>query len=626
MANRRGFSPQQIADTAYYPEDENRAAERQRLSENNWIDWYNENVSPDAIRKSTFAYAKQNGMSDADAMREANHAASTATRTGYTAEAASMAPVLGAGYNLGREAVNTARAMSGARAAEAVAPKMLALPAPRSGPSSQMGRGTTGEPIPMGKGKLHIDNLIDSAANATTQARQDAAVQKAINEAVKRSRTASPAQMSPEQIANMRRGFFENNPQYVPANARNMGVQEVRAAQDAFQGPPMQQPIVDVSHMFDSPVVSPIQRMQSAPAAAARPAGQLERPMGLSLRNAEATALRNAEAAPAAAPTAAAPRGRDVLNVASDDAALAQRAALDRANAAGPAQTARTSVDAATEADAIAARRQREAQQIADLGGQDAALARQAALDKAAAASAPAREAPIGQIMAGGAIAAGAPIAAMYNVKSDPMYGPLPSNIVGSADFDVPRANRANPSYSPDVEQFHQWLRGEQPQTEQRYSGTETAAMPLVEQRYSGTETAGMPLTPKAAAALAAAKGPAAPVGGKASFNQGRPIDLTSGASSAPTNGPLSSIGNFFRNNYDYNNMSQRQLNDLASGGNKYAEVMAAKKGAEDYRPTDNRDQASSATSEFARGGAAPTKEALLHKSLEIIHHMVRNR
>ena len=31
----------------------------------------------------------------------------------------------------------------------------------------------------------------------------------------------------------------------------------------------------------------------------------------------------------------------------------------------------------------------------------------------------------------------------------------------------------------------------------------------------------------------------------------------------------------------------------------------------------------------MARGGAAnpaPTKEALLHKSLEIIHHMIRNR
>lgn len=615
MANRRGFSPQQIADTAYYPEDENRAAERQRLSENSWIDWYNENVSPDAIRKSTFAYAKQIGMSDAAAMREANHAANTATRTGYTAEAASMAPVLGTGYALGKEAINTARAMAGARAAETAAPKMLALPAPRSGPSSQMGRGQSGETIPMGNGKLHVDNLIESAANATTQARQDAAVQNAINESVRRSRTASPAQMSPEQIADVRRGFFKANPEYVPANARNMGVQEVRAAQDAFQGAPMQQPIVDVSHMFESPAVSPIQRMQPAPLppAATRPSGQLERPMGLSLRNAEATALRNAEAAPAAAPapTAAAPRGRDVLNVASDDAALAQQAALNRANAAAPAQTTRTSVDAATEADAIAALRQREAQQIADLGGQDAALARQAALDKAAAASAPTREAPIGQIMAGGAIAAGAPIAAMYNVKPDPLYGQIPSNIAASADFDLPRRNSVNPSYSPDVEQFHQWLRGEQPQAEQRYSGTETAGMPLVEQRYSGTETAGMPSMPKAAAAIAAAK---QPVGGKAIPQPPTRPD------SLPRQEPgiLSRI--FSGKDYQSQGGELRQ-NGKINWGNPESSA--------DFFRADKARQETPDAAGLARGGAAnasPTKEALLHKSLEIIHHMIRNR
>ena len=148
---RRAATPQMFAQNAYYPEDENRAAERQRLLENNFMDYYRQNLSPEAIRKLTFEYARNElGMSDKDAAIQADHAASTATRTGYIADVAGAAPILGAGASLGREAINTARAMA-APAAEAAAPRILALPAPRSGPSSPIGMGVSGEPIPLGR-------------------------------------------------------------------------------------------------------------------------------------------------------------------------------------------------------------------------------------------------------------------------------------------------------------------------------------------------------------------------------------------------------------------------------------------------------------------------------------------
>ena len=161
------------------------------------------------------------------------------------------------------------------------------------------------------------------------------------------------------------------------------------------------------------------------------------------------------------------------------------------------------------------------------------------------------------------------------------------------------------------------------PAPEQRYSGTETAGMPLVEQRYSGTETAGMPMAPKAAAAVAAAKAQA-PRGGKTSINQGQPIDLTSGPSKAPSGGFLSGLfANRPASTADLYKQSQ------ADPGDSGAWMRAERQYAATHKDKPNFDVTKLDESGMARGGAAnasPTKEALLHKSLEIIHHMLRSR
>lgn len=659
MANRRGFSPQQIADTAYYPEDENRAAERQRLSENNWIDWYNENVSPDAIRKSTFAYAKQNGMSDADAMREANHAASTATRTGYTAEAASMAPVLGAGYNLGREAVNTARAMSGARAAEAVAPKMLALPAPRSGPSSQMGRGTTGEPIPMGRPPVNPKEDYRQTVNADYNVKPRIPYDR--NPVIDQTfvpreqvRTVNEVQGRPTSSQRLNAESPRQDVRLGEAQAgkrkeltwQNL-MDDMRADTDGM-AQKLARP--DMPQVSNSPLVklaeakvagrtlTPAEVGGSESPFLTRPApGVKRRPVAevAPVEPAPAT-VRETQMAPAEYPV------RSQFGVA-DEPSMMSFQDLQRARGAfaGP------------EVSPLVGQRQRIASQISAeetrrLAEQQLMAQRQrlsGAIDEASMARPteggpllpPSRGGPI--IGAMGPIGAGAAVtalglgsqsvqddrarqAAMERQRIDDLdaaggaeYRAAMQQPFAGADFFAPASQRSvSPGYTVD-DQSAAGL----PDIN---GGSLERAVPAAGSR---SPTAIGSDAVNAARQIAAAKAQA-PVGGKSTFNKGQPIDLTSGASSAPTNGPLSSIGNFFRNNYDYNNMSQRQLNDLASGGNKYAEVMAAKKGAEDYRPTDNRDQASSATSEFARGGAAPTKEALLHKSLEIIHHMVRNR
>jgi hypothetical protein len=143
------------------------------------------------------------------------------------------------------------------------------------------------------------------------------------------------------------------------------------------------------------------------------------------------------------------------------------------------------------------------------------------------------------------------------------------------------------------------------------------------EQRYSGTETAGMPMAPKAAAAVAAAKAQA-PRGGKTSINQGQPIDLTSGPSKAPSGGFLSGLfANRPASTADLYRQSQ------ADPGDSGAYMRAERQYAATHKDNPNFDLTKLDEKGMARGGAAnasPTKEALLHKSLEIIHHMLRSR
>ena len=134
---------------------------------------------------------------------------------------------------------------------------------------------------------------------------------------------------------------------------------------------------------------------------------------------------------------------------------------------------------------------------------------------------------------------------------------------------------------------------------------------------------------PKAAAAVSAAKKQSASrmpdvidLNTKPPINRGQPIDLTSGAASSP--GILSRIFS----GKDYQSTGQQVVGD--NGKVNWGDSDSA---ADFFRADKARmaqqAQSSGDDSNYARGGAAnasPTKEALLHKSLEIIHHMIRNR
>lgn len=146
---RRATTPQSLAQNAFYPEDENRAGELERVKNDNWVNWYNENLGPQAIRKLSYDGAKQLGWDEQRANQYADHMQSKAVRGEHLMM---DAPLAGAIMGVGTEAYNTARSvMTGTRAAESAAPHMLALPPPRPGPSSPIGRGLTGETIEAGR-------------------------------------------------------------------------------------------------------------------------------------------------------------------------------------------------------------------------------------------------------------------------------------------------------------------------------------------------------------------------------------------------------------------------------------------------------------------------------------------
>jgi hypothetical protein len=146
---RRATTPQILAQNAFFPEDENRAAEMERVKNDNWVNWYNKNLGPDAIRQLSYDGAIQLGWDEQRANKYADHMRSKAVRGEHLMM---DAPLAGAVMGVGTEAYNTARSvMTGTRAAETAAPHMLALPPPRPGPSSPIGRGLSGETIEAGR-------------------------------------------------------------------------------------------------------------------------------------------------------------------------------------------------------------------------------------------------------------------------------------------------------------------------------------------------------------------------------------------------------------------------------------------------------------------------------------------
>lgn len=516
-------------------------------------------------------------------------------------------------------AVRMARNVS--RPTAAATEKMLALPPPRSGPSSPVGRGTTGEPIPMGKGKLHVENLIESGANATKQARQDAAVQKAIDEAVRRSRTASPAQMSPAEIDAMRRRFMEANPQYIPANARNMGVQEIRAAQDAFAGPSSQALVrpIDISQTLGEARVSPV---QYAPAPAPRPAS-VAAPAPAPAPAPQVAPARPRDVLQVASPVeAAAPKGRDIMNVASRDAQAAQQAALDRAAAATaeapqpwgaarpgsgasglpPGSTVvpprapmsdplKTKFPLSTELQLLAAPPAfLAAGEVLNQTGRGETMypelfgpgkrAQQAAID---AANAAAERQRIDDLDVANA-------AAQRGAPQQPFT---------TTDFFAP---------TPAPEPFT---------TTEFFAPSPIQGAGASDQRYSGTETAAMPQAPTVQIAkqrMAAAQ----KLGEKAPAPMRRPEEpgilsrIFSGGSPLTTK-------QLFQQSVD----NPDDAGAWMRAERQYARTHRDQEGGPNFDVTKLNEQG------MARGGAAnsaPTKEALLHKSLEIIHHMIRNR
>lgn len=149
MASRQTISPRNFAGSAYYPEDERRAAETQRLQEaaQAQVDAWNAQFSPEAQWKRNYEFVLQNTQDPEKARIYADSIASTQKRQELTQLAAGVAGPVSTGV---REAIATARAVRGTGAAEEApgAMRLLAAPSRRNAQTAE--EMLTPDVIPMG--------------------------------------------------------------------------------------------------------------------------------------------------------------------------------------------------------------------------------------------------------------------------------------------------------------------------------------------------------------------------------------------------------------------------------------------------------------------------------------------
>lgn len=193
--------------------------------------------------------------------------------------------------------------------------------------------------------------------------------------------------------------------------------------------------------------------------------------------------------------------------------------------------------------------------------------------------------------------------------------------------------------------------RAAQGEPEARFSGTESAGMPLIEPRYSGMETAGMP--------LAEGRYSGTETAGMPYMAPKRPADRTetqtrqqrSVADQPPRDEEQGRVSQLFNTifsgkdyqssggNLVYNKDGQNVVNwgSSESPSDFFRASAAAQKlreSGKDFTGASGSDidyqsrmEASEPRGGKAGGGAVdtkPSKEAMLHKALEIIHHMIR--
>jgi hypothetical protein len=181
---------------------------------------------------------------------------------------------------------------------------------------------------------------------------------------------------------------------------------------------------------------------------------------------------------------------------------------------------------------------------------------------------------------------------------------PIPSDLVGSADFNVP-------AMSPDRAEAWKNIYAQNAATGASYPAGGTT-------RYTDVPVG--ELDPKYAATAAAVAAAKQPRGGKELPQPTRRPAEFQGQNSG-------FLSNLFANRpvSTADLYKQSQANPDDSG----AYMRAERQYAATHKDKPNFDLTKLDEKGMARGGAAnasPTKEALLHKSLEIIHHMIRSR
>jgi hypothetical protein len=597
----------------YVPEENQEWQEGQKL------------IGPEAAWRRNYDFVLQQTGDPQRAEAAANSIARTERRQELTQLTTGVAgPVLRGG----EKAVGLAKQlMGGTRAAEVAAPKMLALPAPRSGPSSPVGRGQSGEAIPMGRPPVNPKEDFRQVVNADYGVKPRAPYD---NKPVIDETFTLPEQLNASPVvrtAPSRRQILNSES---PRSDVQLGNTQANKRKELTWQNLMDDMRADTDGMAQKLARPDMPQVSTSPLvklAEAKTANRTLTPAEVG--GSESPFLtRPAPGVKRQAPAAAepAPPVRETQMAPAEYPVQSQFSVADpRMMTAGELQGARGAF-AGPEVPPVVAQRQRIASQISAeetrrLAEQQLMAQRQrlaGAIDEASlarpAGSGPMLQPPRGAppIGAMGPLGAGAAVTAL-GLGSQTVQDDRARQAAINAAMERQRIDDLDAAGGVEYRSA----------TQQPFAGTDFFAPSPAPEPFTTTDF----FAPSPAVAIAKRQIPASdydsiqgsdpatrPVGGKsAPLPPRRPDDLP-----RQEPGILSRI--FSGKDYQSQGGELRQDGKINWGNPESS--------ADFFRADKARRETPDAVG-LARGGAAnasPTKEALLHKSLEIIHHMIRSR
>jgi hypothetical protein len=562
-------------------------------------------------------------------------------------------------------------ALTSSAAAESAAPRMLALPPPKAGPSSPVGRGLSGEPIAAGRPPANPATdyrLASEQGQRIGPSRPSAALRPEVNEMftlpeqlnlkpevtttptpLQQLRTESP--MQAERAGATRTAHEEFLADLRAADEARATGEGMREPGQRFPiAPPEAPPARPMSAPATEPTVSPFQE-RPAPGVARRPAPPAPAPMQFGLGGPKPVSavsvdpLTGRAYQPRSFQSGAGQATGEMVSPITGEALPSRLLNEPPATAPAPARaaapvSAEEGIYAQTAADRVAA----EARAAAAAHPEEGVYAQTAAdraVNQAKANAAAAqraeytpREAPVGQILGYGGAGTAAAIMGAKSIAGDKPVFPT--------DKMMPGYSANTPG---DWEAFQKMFPVNRPAPAQDYSQFSEYGDPskMFEGNYANFQREGsLPLA--ANRTISTARDTvASPAGASSPATRNAPAVASAPARTRDDGGILSKIfsGSDYQSsggNLTYKKGDQNVVNwgspesaadffraDAAARAMKDKDIgFTGRSGSDiDYQSRTGDDQ------NFARGGKAeqkPTKEALIHKSLEIIHHMLKSR